>query len=69
MNASAALPINMAKTSTRLRSFADATRFLLAQGHEIPAIEVVVDADDDHVVVEKVGRAGDLAQRLDPRAA
>jgi hypothetical protein len=48
---------------------ADGARFVLAQGHEIPAIEVVVDADEHQVVVEKVGTAGDVAQRLNPRAA
>lgn len=45
----------------------DGRRFVLADGHERTEIEQVVAADDDHVVVEKVGVAGEVAEALDPR--
>lgn len=48
---------------------ADATRFVLAEGHDDATIEKVVESAPDHVVVEKVGVAGAVAQALDPRAA
>jgi hypothetical protein len=48
---------------------ADATRFVLAEGHADGTIEKVVESAPDHVVVEKVGVAGEVAQALDPRAA
>ena len=43
-------------------------RFLLAPGHEVPEVEVVVERAEAYVVVEKRGEAGDLAERLDPRS-
>jgi hypothetical protein len=48
---------------------ADATHFVLAEGHDNETIETVVASEPDHVVVEKVGVAGDVARALDPRAA
>ena len=48
---------------------AEPTRFVLADGHEIGSIETVVASSPDHVVVEKVGVAGEVARALDPRAA
>jgi hypothetical protein len=45
------------------------TRFVLARGHISPEIEYVVEREGDHVVVEKLGVAGRIATRLDPRAA
>jgi hypothetical protein len=48
---------------------ADATRFVLADGHNDGTIEKVVAASADHVVVEKLGVAGEIAEALDPRAA
>jgi hypothetical protein len=48
---------------------ADATRFVLAEGHDDETIENVVESAPDHVVVEKVGVAGEVARALDPRAA
>ena len=48
---------------------ADGTRFVLAEGHSDTTIERVVKTTPDHVVVEKVGVAGEVAQALDPRAA
>src|SRR4051812_46277834 len=47
----------------------DPRRFVLAPGHAIASIEVVVDARPEHLVVEKVGSAGEVAEALDPRAA
>jgi hypothetical protein len=46
---------------------AHARRFLLAPGHELPAIETVVDRRDGYVVVEKQGEAGSAAASSDPR--
>ena len=48
---------------------ADATRFVLADGHDDGMIEKVIEASPDHVVVEKVGVAAEVAEALDPRAA
>ena len=43
------------------------THFLVAPGHDVPAIERVVEANERYVVVEKLGEAGATAVRLDPR--
>lgn len=43
------------------------THFLVAPGHEDPAIERVVAANERYVVVEKFGEAGATAVGLDPR--
>jgi hypothetical protein len=43
-------------------------RFLIAPGHDLPEIEQVVAAGDEHAVVEKEGHAGEVAEHLDPRA-
>jgi hypothetical protein len=51
----------------RIRS--EGNRFVLAVGHDMASIEDVVAANADHVVVEKVGTAGAVAQSLDPRPA
>jgi len=42
---------------------------VLSPGHAIAAIEAVVETEPDHVVVEKIGAAGAVAEALDPRAA
>jgi hypothetical protein len=47
----------------------DPRRFVLAPGHAVAAIETVVETEPDHLVVEKIGPAGDIAESLDPRAA
>ena len=47
----------------------DEARFVLAPGHVTSQIESVVERDDDHVLIEKVGAAANVAFRLDPRAA
>ncbi|MGH2852495.1 MAG: hypothetical protein ACRDLP_18000, partial [Solirubrobacteraceae bacterium] len=40
-------------------------RFLLAPGHELPDVEVVVRSEPGYVVVEKVGEAGREAAALE----
>ena len=40
-------------------------RFLVVKGHVIQEIEHVVDAADDHVLIEKDGHAGRIAMELD----
>jgi hypothetical protein len=42
-------------------------RFPIALGHDFPAFEDVVAADDRYAVVEKRGKAGKEAARMDPR--
>jgi hypothetical protein len=42
-------------------------RFLLAPGHQLPSIEVVVHSEDRYVVVEKKGEAAEAAETSDPR--
>jgi hypothetical protein len=49
----------------RIRS--DPRRFLLVRGHEITAVEEVVEDRDGYVVVEKFGEAGEVARETDPR--
>jgi hypothetical protein len=46
---------------------ADPRRFLLKPGHERGELERVVERRDGYVVVEKLGDAGELARRNDPR--
>jgi hypothetical protein len=48
---------------------ADGRRFVLAPGHARTNVEREVERADEHVVVEKTGEAGEVAARLDPRAA
>jgi hypothetical protein len=43
------------------------THFVIAEGHEIPEVERVVERATGYMVVEKIGVAGDLAEKLDPR--
>ena len=47
---------------------ADARRFVLAPGHELPETEFVVERHPAYVVVEKQGVAGTVAEESDPRA-
>lgn len=47
---------------------ANPRRFLIVRGHELPEVEVVVERHDAFSVVEKVGAAGDEAERQDPRS-
>ncbi|HET9125070.1 MAG TPA: hypothetical protein VFN65_09325 [Solirubrobacteraceae bacterium] len=43
-------------------------RFVVVAGHEIPGAEVVVERHPNHLLVEKVGEAGMVAEELDPRS-
>jgi len=47
---------------------ADGARFIVAPGHDSPPIERVVEQADRYWVVEKLGKAADEAERLDPRS-
>jgi hypothetical protein len=42
--------------------------FVVAAGHQAPDSEVVVETHGDHVLVEKVGEAGLVAEATDPRS-
>lgn len=48
---------------------AKSTRFVLSPGHTSPEVEHVVEREGDHLVVEKIGIAGRIAAKLDPRTA
>jgi hypothetical protein len=43
-------------------------RFVLAAGHQVPDVEIVVETGDGYVVVEKTGEAGRRAEEADPRS-
>jgi len=48
---------------------ADATHFIVAEGHEAPGIERVVEKHGDYAVVEKFGaRVARIVRTLNPRA-
>jgi hypothetical protein len=42
-------------------------RFVLVPGHAAPEFERVVEEEERHVVIDKVGLAGNIAAELDPR--
>ena len=46
---------------------ASSDRFFVVPGHEVPAIERIVEQHERYLVVEKTGVAGALAERADPR--
>jgi hypothetical protein len=47
----------------------EATHFIIAEGHEEPAIERVIERNGDYAVVEKFGdRIGAIVRSLNPRA-
>ena len=43
-------------------------RFVLVFGHEQLEVDRVIDVGDDYVVVEKIGKAGEVSEELDPRS-
>jgi hypothetical protein len=43
-------------------------RFVMLAGHEMPAVEEVVERCDGYLIVEKRGRAAGRADELDPRS-
>jgi hypothetical protein len=47
---------------------ADARRFVMVHGHEVPAVETVVEEHPGYVIVEKRDEAGLRAEAADPRA-
>jgi hypothetical protein len=46
---------------------ADPRHFLVVAGHEVDGAEVVVERHPTHIVVEKIGIAGAVAEQSDPR--
>lgn len=46
----------------------DPTQFVVAPGHDLPEIEVVVFRTRDYQVVRKQGEAADVAAEEDPRS-
>ena len=46
----------------------DPTQFVVALGHELPEIEIVVTRTDEYQVVRKQGDAAELAEEKDPRS-
>ena len=47
---------------------ADSRRFLVLRGHELPAVETVVETHVRYVVVQKRDAAAKRAQETDPRS-
>jgi hypothetical protein len=47
---------------------ADGRHFVVVPGHEIEAVERVIDRRDGYYVVEKVGDSAAVAEELDPRS-
>ena len=45
----------------------DANRFAVLPGHELPAVERVLEATPRYLVVAKLGAGAQVAARLDPR--
>lgn len=43
---------------------ADARRFMIVPGHEVPEAERVVETHDGYVVVQKIGEAAEVAVRV-----
>ena len=48
----------------RIRS--SPVRFVVAPGHDVADVEVVVERHEDHAIVEKEGIAGAIAAAFDP---
>ena len=42
-------------------------RFVVADEHQAPEVETVIHRTGQYLIVEKVGQAGVVARRLDPR--
>ena len=41
--------------------------FLVVPGHQREGLERVIEEHADYLVIEKVGEAGEVAERMDPR--
>jgi hypothetical protein len=50
----------------RIRS--DSLLYVVTRGHNIPAVERVVERRDGWEIVRKVGEAGEVAEETDPRS-
>jgi hypothetical protein len=46
---------------------AGSNRFVVLPGHEIPAVDRVVESDARYLVVAKLGKGAAVAEHLDPR--
>ena len=60
-----AVPLTLAAYEELRRS---PVRFLVVPGHESADVEIVVEAHDRYLVVEKVGEAAEIARERDPRS-
>jgi hypothetical protein len=45
----------------------DSNRFFVLEGHEVAAVEDVVESNDRYTVVAKLGKGMEVAEKLDPR--
>jgi hypothetical protein len=66
----ARLGCNMLLTLTRSeyeRIRSDSRQFVVLAGHELPAVDRVVERRGEVVIVEKIGEAGEEAAERDPR--
>jgi hypothetical protein len=54
--------------ATYERVRADADRFFVLPGHELPDVEIVVEEQEGYLIVEKQGPAALVAEATDPRA-
>jgi hypothetical protein len=43
------------------------THFAITSGHEIAGVEEIVDSNERYIVVAKLGVAGEIAMKRDPR--
>jgi hypothetical protein len=50
----------------RIRS--DSLLYVISRGHEIPAVEEIVEQRDGWEVVRKLGAASEVAEETDPRS-
>jgi hypothetical protein len=46
---------------------ANPRRFVVIPGHEFPDLEIVVEARQGYIIVEKLDQAAEVAERHDPR--
>jgi hypothetical protein len=46
---------------------ASSVRFPIAVGHDFPEVEAIVEENHRYVVVEKLGKAAEVSNKLDPR--
>jgi hypothetical protein len=46
---------------------ANPRRFVIVRAHELPEVELLVERHGEYAVVEKVGAAGEEAERQNPR--